>query len=258
MDSSWALAGAIPALIAMWYVDRLDRKRPEPRKTLRKVAIAGAVSVVPCAIIEYFLMQTGPPVGSYARAAYEGFVVAGATEELAKVLCVYWFVWHKPEFDERLDGIVYAARAGLGFALVENVMYLAAQENFSQFAWVFIARALLAVPGHAIWAGMMGYYAARKRFDGVGPGLLGGFLLAVFLHGLYDAAIFASPTLAFDFGAGVGQWALAVPIVIIAGGGFALRRMARTALRADDAAEKRGDVLGKRQDAPGSAPPVQQ
>lgn len=235
MDLQLAMLGALPALAAMWYFDRVDAKRPEPRSTLRKVAIAGALSTIPCIIAGYFLLMISPAPGTYASALYESFIVAAGVEELAKVMVVYWLVWHRPEFDERLDGIVYGARAGLGFALVENVLYLLAAENLEGFAVTFILRALLAVPGHAIWAGIMGYFAAMRRFDRVGPGLIGGYLIAVFLHGAYDAAIFLGDPLRADGHDSVALGLLvALPIIII-GGGLALRQMARNALARDDA-----------------------
>lgn len=230
-----ALTGAIPALLVMWYFDRLDAKRPEPRWTLRKVSIAGALSVIPVVLIGLALMNIAPPLLSYERALYESFVVAAGVEELAKLLVVYWLVWKRPEFDERMDGIVYATRAGLGFALVENIFYLSATETTSGFLVTYLLRAVLAVPGHAIWAGLMGYYAAKRRFDGTGPGLIGGYLLAVFLHGTYDAAIFLGAPLRFHHGQETLSLLLLLllPIIII-GGGIALRRLARSAVTHDD------------------------
>jgi RsiW-degrading membrane proteinase PrsW (M82 family) len=229
-----ALTGAIPALVAMWVFDRMDAQRPEPRSTLRKVALAGAISTLPVIFIELALAAPLPMDGSYEAAFYNGFVVAALPEELAKLLCVYWFVWHKPEFDERLDGIVYAARAGLGFALVENVLYLRMFAGTEEFAFIWAARAMLAVPGHAIWAGLMGYFAAVRRFDRVGPGLFGGLLIAVGLHGLYDAVLFSQPALQADIGDPANAVVLGVPIIIIVGGALALRSLARRAREADN------------------------
>ena len=239
MDVSLALTGAIPALLAMAYVDRLDAKRPEPRATLRRVALAGALSTIPCVIAGLVLMAFAPPKGTYAHALYESFAVAGGVEELAKVLVVYWFVWHKPEFDERLDGIVYAARAGLGFALVENVLYLLSAEDMAGFVTIYLLRAFLAVPGHAIWAGIMGYYAARRRLDGDGPGLVGGLLAAVVLHGSYDAVIFlGEPLRAAGLHSTATLLLVGLPVSII-GAALYLRHLARLALLADDAAHSR-------------------
>ena len=110
------LLGALPALLVMWYFDRLDAKRPEPRWALRRVALAGAISFLPCVFLELLIDKIGPH-GGVAGGLYKGFIVAAAVEELAKVLCMRWFVWNRPEFDERMDGITYGTRAGLGFAL---------------------------------------------------------------------------------------------------------------------------------------------
>ncbi len=229
-------AGALPALVAMWYFDRLDRQRPEPPSTLRRVAIMGAVVVFPCALVELWIAKQGPQ-GGYAGALFTGFVVAASVEELAKVWCMWQFAWKRPEFDERMDGIVYATRAGLGFALLENVLYLMQQKTASSLEGLAIVRALLAVPGHAIYAGIMGYFAARRRFDKKGPGVLGGYLIAVALHGGYDAAIFAIPVAHGDHQDGLVMVLVCVPVAIVWFGGRWLRRLARQAVAADDAAE---------------------
>src|SRR4051812_8581864 len=191
MGLTYALTGMIPALLAMWYVDRLDVKNPEPRWQLRKVAIWGGLSTIPC-IVAQLILDKGLAIDPHtpAGALFTSYLSASLTEETAKALVLYFAIWKHPAFDERLDGIVYATRAGLGFALVENVGYLLGSQSAGGFAGMFIARAILAVPLHAICAGYMGYYAAKQRFDGKGPGIVGGLVIAILLHGTYDAAIF--------------------------------------------------------------------
>lgn len=239
---SWELAlfGAIPALLAMAYYDRLDRKRPEPRKTLRRVALAGGLSVIPVIVIELALQAVGPRPGTLTTALYEAFIVAAGPEELAKLGCVWLFVWRKPEFDERMDGITYGARAGLGFALVENVGYLLGAESPTGYLWMFIGRAVLAVPGHAIWGSMMGYFAARRRFEGTGIGLWGGLAVAIALHGLYDAALFSAPIVGEAGYENIAAALFLVPITVIGGGAVAVRHMVKKAIALDDADERAG------------------
>ncbi len=201
------------------------------------MAVAGGLSTLPVIGVQLALGNLFPLEG-LEGALFTSYVSAGLVEEAAKAVCLLLFVWRRPEFDERFDGIVYATRAGLGFALVENVGYLLGSESLLGFAGVFIARAVLAVPGHAIYAGMMGYFAARRRFDGKGPGLVGGLVIAVFLHGTYDAALFSMPFLTKDNPA-LALPLILVPISIVAGGFLTLRAMAHRAIAADDAAHAR-------------------
>jgi hypothetical protein len=80
-----ALSGAIPALIAMWLVDRLDAKRPEPRSTRRLVVLVGMLSVIPALVLELVLSSVTAgsiePVMTYQGSSFEAFVVAAGVEE---------------------------------------------------------------------------------------------------------------------------------------------------------------------------------
>jgi len=239
--SSWQIAasGALPALVAMWLVDRLDAKRPEPPRLRRLVAFMGMLSVIPALIIEVVLGQTVgekvPPVLTYQGASFHAFVVAAFVEEACKIYVVYRIVWRRPEFDERMDGIVYASRAGLGFALVENVLYLLREQSLGGQLQVWVMRAVLAVPGHAMWTGMIGAMAARRRFDRRGLGLVGGYLLAVAFHGAYDFCVFLQVPLHLEGYDNLARLAMPALIGLTLLAFFVLRSMARTALRLDDA-----------------------
>jgi RsiW-degrading membrane proteinase PrsW (M82 family) len=183
---------------------------------------------------------------TYEGASFTSFVVAAGVEEACKILVVYWVVWRRPEFDERMDGIVYACRAGLGFALVENVMYLLSERSLSGQLTVWILRALLAVPGHALWTGMIGYCAARRRFDRTGLGLLGGYLLAVSFHGLYDLSLFVQQPLRLEGHEDLSRPLYAVPVLLTVLAFLVLRAMARNALRLDDEQAARAAALAAR------------
>lgn len=229
-----ALSGAIPALLAMWYIDKLDAKRPEPRSTLRKITLFGGLSCIPVIIIGLTLKQFDPGGVTYASAYFNSFVIAGLVEEGAKLACVLFIVWNRPEFNERMDGIVYAAHAGLGFALVENVLYLLKPTSFGAWLAMFIGRAILAIPLHAICAGIMGYFAARWRFDKKGIGVIGGLAAAIAIHGFYDAFLFSIPVasklkqdhLILPF--------VLIPIGIVIVGAITLRWLATRAIHLDD------------------------
>jgi protease PrsW len=236
-----ALAGALPALLLMWWVDRHDARRPEPQHLLRLVAVAGGLATIPCILAQVGLSKVYG-MGGVNGALFTAYVTAALTEETAKALVLWALVWRHPSFDERFDGIVYATRAGLGFALVENVGYLLGTESVGGYFGVYLLRAVLAVPGHAIYAGFMGHFAARKRFDGEGPGLWGGLVVAVFLHGTYDAALFLVAALPKDV-AFLGVFLLPVPFIVVIAGYRKLRALGAEDIRRDDLAHHRAPAV---------------
>ena len=226
------------AVPAMWYFDRLDRKRPEPASVRRLVALFGALSVIPVLVLDGVLLgalgDRRPPESSYGGALFTSFIVAALVEEVMKVAVVYAVAWDRRAFDERLDAVVYGARAGLGFALVENVFYLLGQIELQGLIVTWILRAMLAVPGHALWTTIACAGATRRRFDQRGLGLFGGLALAVFLHGTYDAALFLGPPLTLDGHEQVAYALLAVPVLVMIASWWIVKRYARLALRLDD------------------------
>ncbi len=250
MQYQLAMLGAIPAMLAMMLFDRLDAKRPEPRSTLRRVALAGGLSAIPVILVDLLLKAVGPgggenPPATYGEAFYLAFVVAALPEEAAKMLAMLLFAWRRPEFDERMDGITYGARAGLGFAMVENVAYLLLlPASLGDYVALFLGRAVLAVPGHATWGAIMGYFAAIRRFDRRGPGIVGGYLIAALLHGIYDVWLFSAPVAVADghtwmaLGvAGVPVVAYAVPVVVVGFGALFVRAAMIRAIADDDRTE---------------------
>jgi protease PrsW len=234
-----ALSGAIPAIIAMALVDRLDRKRPEPPGTRRLAAFLGMLSIIPAIILELYVGKSLganiEPQMTYQGSTFHAFVIAAAIEEACKAALIFLFIWRKPEFDERMDGIVYFSRAGLGFALVENIGYLLMAQSLSGQITTWILRAVLAVPGHAIWTGIIGAMAARRRFDKKGLGVVGGYLLAVAMHGLYDLCAFLQAPISFEGYDTLATLMMPALVIITILGFFILRSQARTALSLDDA-----------------------
>jgi protease PrsW len=232
-------AGALPALIAIFVFDYLDRKRPEPWWLRWLVVLVGVLTVFPVLFVDGLILGAAKdhiePGYTYNGALFKSFIVAAAVEEMFKILVIYWIVWRRSEFDERMDGIVYGARAGLGFALFENVVFLYNTSTTEQLVQTGILRALLAVPGHAMWTAIIGYAAVRARFDNKGFGFFGGYLLAVAAHGAYDYAIFAQPAMHLEGKTDLALVVLAAPLVIIIACLVIVRRMAKIALRLDDA-----------------------
>ncbi|MBE9517251.1 MAG: PrsW family intramembrane metalloprotease [Bacteroidetes bacterium] len=177
------LASLAPVFIILFYIYFRDKYEKEPLGMLIKALLLGIVIVIPVIFVERMLMILMPQSSKVAEAAYHAFVVAGSTEELFKFLALYLLVWKSPNFNEKFDGIVYAVFVSLGFAGVENVLYV--MDGGMQTA---LTRALTAVPAHAIFGITMGYYLgiAHMYRELKGKYLTRALLVPILLHGIYD------------------------------------------------------------------------
>jgi RsiW-degrading membrane proteinase PrsW (M82 family) len=172
-----------PVLIIAFYIYYRDKHEKEPFPILLKALLAGIVIVLPVVIIERLLMfiyQEGEGLG---YAFYNAFVVAGLTEEGMKFLAFYLVFWKNSNFNEKFDGIVYAVFIALGFAAIENILYV-----FRGGYGVGLIRSITAIPAHALFGIVMGYYFGLARFSSSHSKsyLLLAFLLPFIFHGLYD------------------------------------------------------------------------
>jgi RsiW-degrading membrane proteinase PrsW (M82 family) len=177
------LASLAPVLIILLYIYFRDKYDKEPIGLLVKALVVGMAIVIPVIFVERLLIELMPRSGRIGEAAYQAFVVAGSTEELFKFLALYLMVWKSPSFNEKFDGIVYAVFVSLGFAAIENVIYVV--EGGMQTA---VTRALTAVPAHAIFGITMGYYLgiAHMYKELRSKYLFRALLVPVILHGIYD------------------------------------------------------------------------
>jgi RsiW-degrading membrane proteinase PrsW (M82 family) len=177
------IASLAPVFIILFYIYFRDKYDREPILLLLKLLVAGALIVLPIAFMEKLLTGMMPPLGRVGEAAYHAFIVAGITEEVFKFAVIYLLVWRSPQFDEKFDGIVYAVFVSLGFAAVENILYVL--QNGYQTAMV---RALTAVPAHALFGVTMGYYLGIARmYEELRSSYLSkAVLIPVILHGIYD------------------------------------------------------------------------
>jgi len=172
-----------PVLIILYYIYVKDKYNKEPLPLLLKSLLMGALITIPVILVEGVLSALWYGDFSLTKAGYSAFVVAGLTEELFKFLALYWLIWKNKEFDEKIDGIVYAVFISLGFAGIENIMYI-----FQYGASTGYTRAITAVPAHAFFGMVMGFYFAMAKFS---PGrksvnLLKALFIPVLLHGFYD------------------------------------------------------------------------
>ena len=143
----------------MYLSDRHDR---EPFKLLVLTYILGALSVIPIIIVEELLLRLNVFTG-LLYAFYTSFVVAGLTEEFFKRLIVLKLPYRTKYFNEKLDGIIYSVFASMGFATVENIVYVV--YRYANNPHVGLYRGVFSVPAHAVFAITMGYYLSLAKYD---------------------------------------------------------------------------------------------
>ena len=193
------VAAVLPAFLLLRYIYRHDTVEKEPPRLLGLLLLMGVLSALIAGVLESIgLIPLNMAVSSDSTVytVLLAFLVVAVAEEGAKYLLLRRTTWKHPAFNYRFDGIVYAVFVSLGFAAFENVQYV-----FNYGLSVALPRALLAVPGHMSFAVFMGLYYGRARLcENYGDSaaarrnLWTGFLMAVALHGFYDACAMIGTT----------------------------------------------------------------
>ncbi|NBU98739.1 MAG: protease PrsW, partial [Spirochaetia bacterium] len=168
--------------IYFYYRDKYEK---EPVSLLLKTLLLGVLISIPVILLEKYLENFISIAGddSYLKAGFSAFIVASFSEELFKLLAVYWLIWKNSNFNELFDGIVYCVYVSLGFAAIENVIYV-----YNGGASVALLRAFTAVPAHTLFGVAMGYNFGLAKFnkDRRVFYLVFSFIIPFILHGIYD------------------------------------------------------------------------
>jgi RsiW-degrading membrane proteinase PrsW (M82 family) len=181
-----------PGIFWMWYFYRKGIYRPEPRRLIIRTFAAGMAVTIPAAVAEWLLLPEALlDITEMSWTMVGVAAVVGVVEELVKFLAVRWVSYRF--FDEPLDGIIYAAAAALGFASVENVVYV------SSLGWqVIILRGPLSTLAHVVFAGLWGYPLAKRRMGQAGIGLVAiGLVGGMALHAAFNFFLFTESWPAF-------------------------------------------------------------
>ncbi len=189
------ILGILPAALLMRYIYKKDRIDKEPKGLLALLFFLGAVSTIFAALIENIgedIIDDYFYTDSIVFLAIDAFLVVALAEELGKYFVVKKFAWNNAAFNTTFDAVVYAVFASLGFATLENILYL-----FDGSVYTAIVRGILSVPGHAIDAVFMGnYLGIAKRYEALGDNkgkkanLRKALLMPVLTHGFYDFCLF--------------------------------------------------------------------
>lgn len=148
---------------------------------LVRTFIFGILAIVPAILLEFEGDHYLGPVDNAGKAWIQAFIIVALSEELYKYFYLRSYVFKRPEFDEPYDGIVCAVMISMGFAALENVMYV-----FQGGAEVAVMRMFTAVPAHAMFGVLMGCWVGRAKMESKPRYNWIGLESAVLFHGLYD------------------------------------------------------------------------
>lgn len=164
------LAALAPAIVLCIYIYKKDKVEKEPKGLLLLLFVLGAVICFPAATLEtnisefyrIIFSQFGTEANGQVELShtmfrvyqfFENFLNIALVEEGLKCLVLVLVTRKNKNFNSIFDGVIYAVFVSLGFAALENILYVV-DSGFD----VAVKRAILTVPGHMFFAVLMGYY----------------------------------------------------------------------------------------------------
>ena len=191
----YLFAAILPVAVLCYYIYKKDVNH-EPKKVLRILFLYGCLICVPVFLLEVFFQNfySLEDTTGFLELFINVFVSIALIEEGFKWVVVRKFGYNIEEFDEIYDIIVYSAFASLGFACVENVLYV-----FSNGLANALFRAFTSVPGHTCFGVVMGYYFSKAKVNEIKgkraeakENMFYSILIPSILHTLYDAILLYS------------------------------------------------------------------
>jgi len=184
----------LPSVLLFIYVWKKDKVEKEPAGLLWRIFVLGALSAIPVLVLEeiaYVPISAVAEEGTAVFIILENFLGVAVIEEWGKRGAAKIAAWKHPAFNYKFDAIVYCVVSALGFATLENILYVM-DYGFG----TALIRAVMSVPSHAIDGLMMGYFfglAKVAEIDGDERGKKRYYRLSLMVpsiaHGLFDAAL---------------------------------------------------------------------
>lgn len=181
------LLSTLPAIILIVIILSFDHYEKEPAVLLIKLFIMGAVSVIPAIAIETIIPIEHTQIISLPDIFLYALLGVALIEEGVKFITAKIYAYRNPAYNEIYDGLIYCAIVALGFATVENALYI-----FHYGTSAALIRALTAVPAHAIFGVTMGYYMSKGKVALRNKGYYKfmSLFMPVLVHGIYDFILF--------------------------------------------------------------------
>ena len=193
------LLAVIPAAALMIFIYLTDSNEREPIGLLLGVFGLGILSAIPAVILEAIAKVIIDAMFGGLHEFIYHFITAlfgvALIEEFVKFMAAFLPTWRNKNFNYKFDGIVYCLFGSMGFAAIENVLYLFTENT--NVVSLGVQRGLLAIPAHAMCAVFMGYYYGNAKYlksygdrAGCRKNMIIGFIIAISLHGFYDFCLF--------------------------------------------------------------------
>lgn len=199
-----SILAILPGVVLVILVYKMDRIEKEPISFILRLLWTGIVSTFFAAIIEVLgeLFLYNLFGESFITNFLMYFLVVGGAEEGVKYFSFMKFAWNNREFNYKFDAIVYSVSISMGFAIYENIKYV---KMFGM--GTAVARAFSSVPGHAIFAIIMGMFLGKARAEENYSTMYGpnkskfykrmALIVPMLVHGLYDFLLVSETTAAY-------------------------------------------------------------
>jgi RsiW-degrading membrane proteinase PrsW (M82 family) len=224
---TFVLLSIVPAFGFAAYIWYADVTSSEPLSLLVGTFLLGILFAGFAAVLNTVaqpLFQSIPVVGMVLFF----YVIVAPVEETVKLLAVRLYPFRRPEFDAVVDGAVYGAAAGLGFATIENAIYISQEflagstpQPFVEAGRTAVFR-LFAGPGHVIYSAFAGYYLGLAKFneENAGPIVVKGLVIAALIHATYNSLVGVVPAVVTGFFPSIPSAAAFVGFVFVYDGIF--------------------------------------
>lgn len=210
----------VPALIWLFAFLQQDRLEPEPKRYVFGIFLLGALfaqAIGQPLIRDFFGVQNWASSSALVN-ILASILIAGFIQEFLKYAAVRYTVFYSGEFDERVDGIIYGAAAGLGYATMLNLQYILTYGGVD--LGVGVMRVTASALAQASFAGIVGYFLGIAKFERKGALWLPmGITLAAILNGVTSYVLGEVTKIG---GFSLNPWYGLVVAAIVAGGTFAV------------------------------------
>ncbi len=187
------LSGMLPSLLWLWFWMKENNLHPEPRRVLFGCFLLGMLGVLIAAPLQWF-------VGHFYADKLHQYIIWAAIEEVIKFGAAYFIAFRVGKFTEPIDAMIFMITAALGFAALENTLFMLGIINTSDITssiidgnWRFIGAVLL----HSVVSAIVGFMIAltfyRSRFFTFWAAIIG-LCVATGLHAWFNLSIISAVT----------------------------------------------------------------